>query len=462
MKKKFRRALFIFRRDLRLQDNIGLIFALQNAELVIPVFIFTPEQIIHNSYKSEHCLQFMIESLEDLEKQLEKQGGQLFLFFDKAEKIVAQCIEQCHVDGVIVNRDYTPYSVARDLRIEKVCQKKRVPFHSFDDALLQPPGYVMKSDGSPYTIFTPFYTKAHAMKIDLPQKHRGNHYFDGKISFAHKNSIYHKILPTRSLKCLGGRKNALQILKNLHRYSDKPSERDFPWKNKTTRLSAHLKFTTCSCREVYYAMEKQWGKHSDVIRSMFWRDFFTHIAFYFPKIFQGAFHAKFYKIPWKNSRKAFYQWCQGKTGFPIVDAAMRELNETGYIHNRLRMIVASFLVKDLHIDWRWGEKYFAQKLLDYDPSVNNGNWQWVASTGCDAQPYFRIFNPWLQQKKFDPQCAYIRQWIKELEAVSSSKIHQWDQPQESDVYRRPILDHAKEATKTVRAYKHLVRPASKI
>lgn len=221
-------------------------------------------------------------------------------------------------------------------------------------------------------------------------------------------------------------------------------------------LSAHNKFGTCSIREVYYAIADTFSKEHTLIRELYWRDFFTHVAWNFPYVFGESFHKKFDKLKWSTNAKAFKAWCDGKTGFPVVDAAMRQLNSTGYMHNRARLIVSSFLTKDLHIDWRLGEKYFAQKLVDYDPAVNNGNWQWSASTGCDAQPYFRIFNPWLQQKKFDPICAYIKEWVPELKSVDTKIIHNWfDQAKQINGYPLPIVDHSVEAKIALSYYKKI-------
>ncbi len=446
--KKFQKALFIFRRDLRLEDNTGLIFALKNAHEVILCFIFTPEQIEHNPYRSEHCLQFMIESLEDLENDIVAKGGKLYLFYEKPEVIVAELIKKQHVDAVIVNRDYTPYSIKRDQKMEATCNKFKVSFCSFDDALLHSPDETLKGDGKPYTVFTPFYRNAMRMGVNLPVTNQYNNYYSSSIPFDAGNSLYKRILPKRVLPPCGGRTNGLKILEKMDRFSYYESLRDFPSAQKTTHLSAHLKFTTCSPREVYRAISRQFGDSSALVRSLYWRDFFTSIGFYFPQVFSGAFHDKFDRVHWSHDEQIFRKWCEGKTGFPIVDAGMREMNQTGFMHNRVRMIAASFLVKDLHIDWRWGEKYFAQTLIDYDPAVNNGNWQWAASTGCDAQPYFRIFNPWTQAVKFDPDCIYIKKWITDLTSLSSEIIHKWHQEKyhgQCPNYPIPIVDHAKES-----------------
>lgn len=450
--KLFRRALFIFRRDLRLEDNTGLIFALEQAEQVIAAFIFTPEQLSQNPYRGDHCVQFMLESLEDLEESLKAKGGKLYLFFDHPEQVVETCLEKLKIDAVIVNRDYTPYSRKRDEKIEKRCKKRGVPFHSFEDALLHPIQETCKTDGSPYTIFTPFYRKASCLEVTEPVQNPYTNYYKGSIPFAADKRLYQEILPLRGMQAKGGRVAALKILKNLSRFSSYAELRDFPACDTTTRLSPHLKFTTCSVREIHQAIVEQLGAASELIRSLYWRDFFTSIAFFFPHVFEGSFRPKFDALPWSYDKKAFKRWCEGQTGFPLVDAGMREMNQTGFMHNRVRLVAASFLVKDLHIDWRWGEKYFAEQLIDYDPAVNNGNWQWVASTGCDSQPYFRIFNPWNQQIKFDPDCVYIKHWIPELRTLSSKEIHSPNRL--ASEYPAPMLDHSLEAPKALSAYKN--------
>lgn len=446
----FETTLFIFRRDLRLEDNTALLFALQKSKEVLPCFIFTPEQIEENSYRGDACLQFLIESLEDLERQLHEKKGHLYLFFGKPEEI----IKKLHVDAVVVNRDYTPYSIERDKKIEAMCRHKKISFFSFDDALLNPPETTLKADGKPYTVFTPYFRNASDLPVATPLPNRHTHYSHAKIAFAEDKTIYKQILPKRNPQAEGGREQALKILSHLKPFSHYTTLRNFPSEAGTTRLSAHLKFNTCSIREAYWAIHKQLGGHSDLLRSLYWRDFFSTIAFHFPRVFKTSFLEKFEDLEWENNKKYFHLWCEGKTGFPIVDAGMREMNQTGYMHNRVRMITASFLVKDLHINWRWGEKYFAQRLIDYDPAVNNGNWQWCASTGCDAQPYFRIFNPWNQQLKFDPDCIYIKQWIPELKKVSSESIHKWyAEENQTGLYPAPIIDHSVESKRALALYK---------
>ena len=456
MEKKFGRSLFLFRRDLRLEDNTGLIFALKSSEVVIPAFIFTPEQIERNSFRSDHCLRFMIESLEDLEIQLKKKGGKLFYFKGKPEEVVRKCMSELNIQALIVNRDYTPYSRERDEKLEKVCKKDHIPFYSFDDALLHPPEDTLKKDGKPYMIFTPYFRNASKQKVLPPTQNLETNYFSGSIPFAEDNAVLPKQTVENGL--IGGRSEALKILKKLSALDNYGGLRDFPIEECTTHLSPYLKFTVCSPREVYSAICSNLSPHHELIRSLYWRDFFTSIAFFFPHVFKGAFHTKFDKLKWSYNQNAFQRWCEGSTGFPIVDAGMREMNETGFMHNRVRMITASFLVKDLHIDWRMGEKYFAQTLIDYDPAVNNGNWQWTASTGCDAQPYFRIFNPWNQQKKFDPECTYIKKWIPELRDFPPKAIHAWHEEKYHLGYTKypaPISNHEKASKEALQAYRSI-------
>lgn len=456
MEKKFHISLFLFRRDLRLEDNTGLIFALKSSEIVIPAFIFTPEQVDKNPFRNDHCLKFMVESLEDLEKQLRKKGGKLFLFKGKAEEVVRKCVEALHIEALIVNRDYTPYSRQRDKKLERVCQKGYIPFYSFDDALLHPPEKTLKTDGKPYTIFTPYFRNASKHKILHPTHNRWTNYFQGSISFAEDKSVFPQLTIKNGL--IGGRAEALKILQGIGAFSKYGKLRDFPSEGGSTHLSPYLKFTVCSPREVYAAICCHLNPDHELIRSLYWRDFFTSIAFFFPHVFKGAFHPKYDALKWGYDKRAYRRWCNGSTGFPIVDAGMREMNETGCMHNRIRMIAASFLIKDLHIDWRWGEKYFAQHLIDYDPAVNNGNWQWVAGTGSDAQPYFRIFNPWSQQKKVDPACIYIKKWIPELREFTPRVVHAWYEEKYHDTYNTypaPMINHKRASREALQIYRSI-------
>lgn len=452
--KKWQRALFIFRRDLRIEDNLALIYALEHAQEVFCAFIFTQEQIEKNPYRSDRCLQFMIESLQDLEEELEKKGGRLLYCYGDPEKKVEEFIQHCKVDLVTFNLDYTPYSRHRDAKIEKVCKRHKVDLVTFHDLLLHPPEDLLKKNQEPYTVFTPFYKNAQKLSVALPKSNPYRNYVQKRPSFVENSSLLTSIAP-KIEPCHGGRKAALKILKKISSFQDYEVDRDYPSKDSTTHLSAHLKFNTVSIRELYHTIKKELGPHSALARSLHWRDFFSIIALYFPYVFQGAFHQKFDQLVWSENQAHFHRWCEGKTGFPIVDAGMRQLNQTGYMHNRVRMIVASFLIKDLHIDWRKGEKYFAQHLVDYDPAINNGNWQWSASTGCDAQPYFRIFNPWNQQLKFDPDCEYIKKWVIELKDQDPKTIHHWYEEWKDIGYPKPMIDHSIESKKAIDNYKKI-------
>jgi len=457
MKKNYSLALHIFRRDLRLEDNTALIAALKASEKVLPCFIFDERQIENNAYQSDNCIQFMAHSLAELADNLQKKNGHLYFFYGKSEEIVKKLLAHYPIKAVFFNRDYTPFSKLRDQAIKKYCDQHEIDYHVYADALLHEPEQVLKSDGTPYTIFTPFFRKASTLSVAAPEKNTHSNYADQAISFEDKKtlaSLLKKSNPNLFVK--GGRKEGLALLKNIKQLKNYADIRNIPALAGTTKLSAHNKFGTISIRELYTTIVGDFGKSHTLITEIHWRDFFTHIAFHYPQVFGHAFQKKFARLTWRHNEKHFQAWCEGTTGFPIVDAGMRELNTTGYMHNRVRMIVASFLTKDLHIDWRLGEKYFAQKLIDYDPAVNNGNWQWAASTGCDAQPYFRIFNPWLQQQKFDPDCLYIKRWIPALARASHQSIHQiYEMPlKHLSNYPPPLVDHAIESAKAKIMYKN--------
>jgi deoxyribodipyrimidine photo-lyase len=456
MQKKYSLSLHVFRRDLRLQDNSALIEALSSSDSVIPCFIFDKRQIEHNDYKSDNCIQFMAHSLQQLDAQLRENESKLYFFYGIAEEVIEQLIRMLKIDAVFINRDYTPFSRARDNKIAASCDKHGVDFHRHADALLHEPEQVLKSDQQPYTLFTPFFHKASQFAIAAARKNTHDNYYRDAISLE-DNVILKKLLQKNNPNLLvkGGRQEALVLLKKMQNISDYKNDRNIPALAATSRLSAHNKFGTVSIRGVHAAIVKQFGSQHTLITELYWRDFFTHIAYHYPRVIGHAFQEKYAQLHWSKNENHFRAWCEGRTGFPIVDAGMRELNTTGYMHNRVRMIVASFLVKDLQIDWRWGEKYFAQKLVDYDMAVNNGNWQWAASTGCDAQPYFRIFNPWLQQQKFDPECLYIKRWVTELANIPTKIIHDLSKNISGLMtnYPHPIVDHAAASQKAKAMFK---------
>lgn len=455
MNKTYSLALHVFRRDLRLQDNTALISALQSAKQVMPCFIFDPRQIEKNDYKSDNCIQFMVNSLKELDERLKEKNSRLYYFYGIAEKVIQELLETYPIEALFINRDYTPFSLNRDKAIQQICQKKAVHFNCYSDALLHEPEQVSKNDQTPYTIFTPFFRKAQTLAVSAPKKNVYDNYYYLPIPIADRTSVNNLSLKNNvNLWLKGGREEGRKLLRKIIDLKDYKNIRDFPSVNGTSHLSAHNKFGTLSIREVYATIVSGFGKHHGLIQELYWRDFFTHIGFHFPHVFGSAFHKQYNHISWSQNTKKFASWCNGETGFPIVDAGMRELNTTGYMHNRVRMIVASFLTKDLHIDWRQGEKYFAQKLVDYDPAVNNGNWQWAASTGCDAQPYFRIFNPWLQQQKFDHDCLYIKKWVPELVPLPAKVIHALGKGKANLMthYPPPIVDHAIQSQKAKLLY----------
>jgi len=460
--KIYHKSLFIFRRDLRLIDNTGLVAALSQSAQVIPCFIFDPRQISKkNEYKSDNALQFMTESLKCLQKDLHDRGGKLYLFHGQAEIVVKKLITAQNIEKVFINRDYTPFSIMRDTALQKICADHGITLEISNEALLNQPEDVAKKDNTPYSKFSAFYKKAITIPIKKPVSfHVKNQWVTKVIDHEESTKIYTTIIPTlnKQIAVHGGSNQAHILLQNITQQKNYAHNHDYPALN-TSHLSAHLKFGTISVRQVYHAIIKYLGKNHPLLRQLYWRDFFTHIGYHTPHVFGNAYNKKFAKLRWSTDMKRFKAWCEGKTGFPIVDAGMRELHTTGFMHNRVRMIVASFLVKDLHINWLWGEKYFAKKLVDYDPAVNNGNWQWSASTGCDAQPYFRIFNPWLQQKKYDTECIYIKKWVPELRNYDTKVIHEYFKSNSPIVnnYPRPILDHAYESKITKKLFSSLIK-----
>ncbi len=437
-----KKTLFLFRRDLRLDDNTGLIQSLINSETVIPCFIYDIN-LIKNSKVQNYRWDFLNQSLNDLNDQLELKKSNLQIFIGNPSEIIKKIICDQKIDSVFCNIDFSEYSKKRDEKIFNVCQKHDVSFHGYLDFLLLNPNEIKTNELKPYTIYSHFFKKAKQYPIRKILKNSFHNYSNEPISDEkiQKSSI-------KDIKIPGGRHEGLKILKNLKNFKNYSNSRDFP-SQETTKISPHNKFGTVSIREVIFEIQNTLGKDHVLINQIYWREFFNHILFHFPYSRNKSFKKKFENISWSKDQNKFQAWKDAQTGFPIIDAGMRELNSTGFMHNRLRMIVASFLTKDLHIDWRLGERYFADKLIDYDPAVNNGNWQWAASTGCDAVPYFRIFNPWRQQEKFDQKCTYIKNWIPELQEFSPKQIHNfWKvHPTESD-YPKPIVDHKEEAKKS--------------
>jgi deoxyribodipyrimidine photo-lyase len=458
---KFDNGLFIFRRDLRIIDNNGLNLINSKCKNIFAIFIFTPEQVTNtNKYKSNNAVQFMIESLEDLSLQINKQGGKLYTFYGHNDTVVKKCIEHFNIDYICFNKDYTPYALERDEKIVELCKKLNIVCDLGYDYYLHEPNTIFSSSNTAYQKFTPYYEACLKKKIMGPVGARKIHFDNGSknnpsnvntITFktAFEKFIHGKI--NQEILVHGGRPNAIKQLsiaiKTQKHYSKTHNLLNHP----TTQLSAYIKFGCLSIREVYFKFK---GNH-DLVRQLIWRDFYANILFSFPYVLGHPMKQTYNKIRWNKSERWLELWEKGETGFPLVDAGLREMNETGYMHNRCRLIVASFLVKTLLIDWRKGEKYFATKLVDYDVASNNGNWQWVAGTGSDSSPYFRIMNPWIQSKEFDPDAEYIKKWIPELQDVPAKSIHNWynEYTNYKNInYSKPIVDYTEQKTKALKMY----------
>ena len=482
-----------------------------------------PILLLKRKQRRIHLLRFLKESLLDLQKQFdkldiekEKEVGEnnlnissnlTFLLGDPVSTIKKIIQADKQIEAVFVNRDYTPYSIERDQSIKEICRSFNIDFIECPDILINEPEEILNSTNEPFKVFSHYYNKAFEKPLRKESSFDIKKYKKKIINFDNNNSrilknfdsieriiniekffsqIINEQFPvinnTNSLSSptqlllIGTRKKYRELISALkYKFNKDNKQKEYInlLDNAASHLSPYLKFGICSIREVYSAIQKELGFNHRLLRQLYWRDFYVYIGFHFPFVFTRPFKGR-YKgksktnvIRWKNDPHEFEIWCNGKTGFPIVDAGMRELNETGYMHNRVRLITASFLVKDLHIDWRYGERYFALKLVDYDPSINNGNWQWVASTGCDAQPFFRIFNPWLQQKKFDPNCNYIKKWIPELKGAPVNLIHEWYNTVNATIdkstklsqienYPRPIVEHQKENYSYKRFIQYLI------
>ncbi len=430
MNKNEQVTVFWFRRDLRLHDNHGLYQALLNSNSVLPVFIFDKNILEGLSDKNDRRVSFIHQTLAQLNIELMKQGSSLHVVYDEPLRAFEKICSLFSVKSVYTNHDYEPYAIKRDLEVSEFLQAKNVSFQSFQDQVLFEKSDVMKKDGTPYTIFTP-YSKIWKQKLS-----------EDKIKKYPSEKLFANFFKTKpfhfpSLKEIGFETDETNIslpIPDKKIISTYHLTRNLPAVNGTSRLSVHLRFGTVSVRELVKTavqLNEQW------LNELIWREFFMMILFHFPDVVTTSFKKKYDRIRWRNNESEFELWCKGKTGYPMVDAGMRELNETGFMHNRVRMIVASFLTKHLLIDWRWGEAYFAEKLLDYELSSNNGNWQWAAGCGCDAAPYFRIFNPSEQTKKFDPDLVYIKKWIKNYRPG----------------YLQPIVDHAFARQRALQVFK---------
>lgn len=422
--------LFWFRRDLRLIDNHGLYEALQSELPVLPIFIFDTEILNQLENKEDKRVDFIFQALEKLNEYLEKQGKSIQIFYGKPLEIYENLSQQYEIGNVFCNEDYEPYAIKRDQDIKDFLASKNINFYQFKDQVIFQKDEITKADGKPYTVYTP-YSRQWLLKFN-----------DQNLEFFASEKKLDNLLNIEkqkiTLKHIGFKKTNylfeppkinLEILEKYHETRNLPTK-------ETSQMSVHLRFGTISARKLVKLASEL--NDNTYLKELIWREFFMQILWHFPKVIHHSFKEKYDNIAWENNEELFQKWCEGKTGYPIVDAGMRELNETGLMHNRVRMVCASFLTKHLLTDWRIGEAYFAEKLMDYDLSANNGNWQWSAGSGCDAAPYFRVFNPEEQQKKFDPKFIYIKKWVKEFG---------------TSTYPKPIIEHKFARERALKRYK---------
>ncbi|KJD34309.1 deoxyribodipyrimidine photolyase [Tamlana nanhaiensis] len=424
--------IFWFRRDLRLDDNIGFYEALRGEHPVLPIFIFDTE-ILENLPEDDARVTFIHQTLQSMRSELQEQhNSSIAIFKGTPETIFKELIESYKINTVYTNHDYEPYAKTRDTAIKSLLINHNISFKTYKDQVIFEKSEVVKNDGDPYVVYTPYMkTWKNKFKNYNLEIFYTNSYLN--------NLIEHTRLPNLTLSDIGFKKSNQQI----EDYNVTPTliqnyeaTRNFPAKDGTSRLGPHLRFGTVSVRKM---VKKAIAEKNEIFwQELIWREFFMQILWHFPDTATKAFKPKYDGISWRNNETEFKAWCEGKTGYPLVDAGMRELNETGHMHNRVRMLVGSFLCKHLLIDWRWGEAYFAEKLHDYELASNVGNWQWVAGSGVDAAPYFRIFNPTTQITKFDKQHEYIKKWVPDYQELT---------------YPKPIVDHKFARERCLETYK---------
>ena len=426
-------SVFWFRRDLRLVDNLGLNAALSSGLKVIPIFIFDTE-IINKLEKNDLRIKMIHTALVKLNDAMLGNRCNVGMYLGNPKAVFESLLKNYKIKSVFTNRDYEPYAIKRDKSIKSFLEKKNVTFKSFKDQVIFEKDEVVKDDGNPYKVYTP-YSRKWIEKLNSIG-------FETCQSELKLNSLANISLPYLSLKEIGFDEKQFDIplfnidSKRIDKYEE---TRNFPYLNSTTRIGAHLRFGFISIRKL---VEKALiNTNKTYLKELIWREFFMQILWHFPYTKEKSFKPKYDNIRWINNNDEFQKWCDGNTGYPLVDAGMRELNQTGFMHNRVRMLVGSFLCKHLLIDWRWGEKYFAKKLLDYEMSSNVGNWQWVAGCGVDASPYFRIFNPKEQIKKFDKDFRYIKKWVPDFESSS---------------YPKEIIDHKFARSRCLETFKSAV------
>lgn len=396
--------IFWFRRDLRLDDNAGLYYALKSGKPVLPLYIYDTNILSGLENKKDARVEFIYNSLNEIQASLQENGSSLITEHGTPMDVFKKLLQDYDVGSVFTNHDYEPYALDRDEKVGDLMLEHGISFVDFKDQVIFEKNEIVKDNGKPYTTFTPYCNKwkKSLQEIDI-KKYRTEPFLNNFVK-----NVKPQIL---TLEDIGFQETGMtfppkkfekEIIGNYGSY------RDFPFRESTSRLGVHIRFGTISIRDI----TAKALNHSEAwLNELIWREFFMMILFHFPYVIERSFKPEYDDIGWRNDEHEFGLWCEGRTGYPLIDAGMRELKHTGYMHNRVRMVAASFLVKNLLIDWRWGERFFADNLLDYELSSNNGNWQWVAGTGCDAAPFFRIFNPIIQQKKFDPDFAYIKKWV---------------------------------------------------
>jgi deoxyribodipyrimidine photo-lyase len=431
MKKEI--AIFWFRRDLRLHDNAGLFHALMNEKEVLPIFIFDKSILSKLEDQDDARVSFIHQAINELKVSLRAMGTDIYVVHSSPEEAFDSLLDQYKISRVYANHDYEPYAKERDEAIRRRLKASGAELLTFKDQVIFEKSEVVKDDGKPYTVFTPYSRKwKAALTEESTNSYENERYFSRFIQVS-------KSLEMPSLKEMGFVKSSIEFPKNevneiiISKYKE---QRDFPFKQGTTRLSVHLRFGTVSIRSL---ARKALSLNETWLNELIWREFYQMILWHFPHVVSSAFKPAYNHIQWRNNESDFENWCLGKTGYPIVDAGMRELLATGFMHNRVRMITASFLVKHLLIDWKWGEAFFARYLLDFELASNNGGWQWAASSGCDAAPYFRVFNPTLQTQRFDPRAEYIRKWVPEFN--------------DPFAYPKPIVEHAFARQRVLDTYK---------
>ncbi|MCC6463533.1 MAG: deoxyribodipyrimidine photo-lyase [Saprospiraceae bacterium] len=437
-------ALFWFRRDLRLDDNAALFHALKGKMPVLPVFIFDTQILDDLSDKTDARVTFIHQAVQQLHQELAQLGSTLLVRQGAPLEVWKDLLQEFPVGAVYSNRDYEPYALNRDQSVKDLLQNAKIPFHQHKDHVIFEKDEVLKDDGTPYTVFTPYsrkwLAKLQSRKQLLPGEAEPVSFYLRSyptLQYA-ANFLTTQPAPMPELPEIGFAPSQQSIppttvARSLIR--NYAQTRDFPGRAGTSRLGIHFRFGTISIRE---KARHAFGLSDTYLNELIWRDFYSQILAHFPGVVGQPFKAQYARVPWRDAPEEFQRWCEGRTGYPIVDAGMRELNATGFMHNRVRMITASFLTKHLLLDWRLGEAYFAEKLLDFDLASNNGGWQWAAGCGTDAAPYFRIFNPAEQTKKFDPEHQYIRRWVPELGSVR---------------YPPPMVDHAFARQRCLEAYK---------